>query len=59
MDLVDKISAELVKTLPDEELAKLNLLLDEEDVSEQEIRTLLDESGVDIAKIIKKVAQTE
>lgn len=59
MDLTNRISADIIRALSDNQLQKLNKLLDNDDVSEEQIKTILDESEVDVAKTIKKTVRGE
>lgn len=53
MDLTSRISADIIRALPDDSLQKLNKLLDNDDVSEEQIRSTLEESGVNLDELIK------
>ncbi len=54
MDLASRVSADIIRMLPDEQLRKLNKLLDDDNVSEEQIKAILKDSGVDLVGIIKK-----
>ncbi len=56
MDLTSRISADIIRALPDESLRKLNKALDG-DVSEDQIKAILDESGIDVAAIVKETTR--
>ena len=54
MDLTDKISADIIRALPDSSLRKLNKLLDDSNASEEQIKAILKESGINVDAVIKK-----
>lgn len=59
MDLTDKISADIIRALPDSSLRKLNKLLDDSNASEEQIKAILKDSGINVDAVIKKSTRKE